>query len=100
MQKTTKGAGLDVYLTMWGPTEFHCTGNLKGFDLTKDLHKIKVPVLLACGKYDEATPVTTRYYASLFQNARVKVFTKSAHSAYLEEKEKYIETIARFLREV
>ncbi len=100
MQKTAQGAGLDVYLTMWGPTEFHCTGNLKGFDLTSKLHNITVPVLLLCGKYDEATPETTQYYASLFPHAQIKVFKKSAHAAYLEEKENYIKTVKDFLKSV
>lgn len=97
MLKSRKEAGWDVYNKMWGPSEFHCTGNLKTADLTKNLHKIKIPVLLTCGKYDEATPQTTKFYASLFPDARMKVFNKSSHTPHLEETSRYINTVREFL---
>lgn len=96
-QKTDEEAGLDVYNTMWGPSEFYCTGNLKGHDLTNRLHQIKIPVLLTCGKYDEATPKTVEYYKSLFPNAQMLIFKNSAHMAVLEETELYVKTVRKFL---
>lgn len=99
-QEEQDNAGMDVYLTMWGPTEFNCTGNLKSYDLTSQLHKIKVPVLLLCGRYDEARPETVRYYKSLFPNAVMKVFEKSSHMSYLEERDNYIKTVEEFLKKV
>lgn len=96
-QKTNEEAGLDVYNTMWGPSEFYCTGNLKGHDLTDRLHEIKLPVLLTCGKYDEATPKTVKHYKSLFSNAQMVIFKNSAHMAVLEETELYVKTVRDFL---
>lgn len=100
LQEEHEAAGLDVYNTMWGPTEFNCTGNLKGYDLTKRLHEIKIPVLLLCGRYDEATPETVSYFASLFPNAKMHVFEKSAHMSYLEERNNYTKTVEKFLIEI
>ena len=100
MRKARKEMGLDVYNTMWGPSEFHCIGNLKGHDLTDRLKELGIPVLLTCGKYDEATPKTTKYYKNLFPNAQMMVFKNSAHMAVLEETELYVKTVRDFLSKV
>lgn len=97
-QEEKKGAGMDVYRVMWGPTEFHCTGNLRSVDLTPKLHKVKIPVLLLCGRFDEATPETVGSYKSFFPNAQMKIFEQSSHTAYLEERKNYIETVNKFLK--
>lgn len=48
--------GLSVYDSMWGQSEFSCTGTLKGYDSTRLLREITVPVLYICGEYDCGTP--------------------------------------------
>jgi len=100
IQEGHKLMGLDVYNTMWGPTEFHCTGNLKNADCIDQLHKINVPVLLICGKYDMATPLTTKFYAEKFPNAKMKVLNKSAHTMFLEEKEEFLKIGMDFFSDV
>ncbi|MEN6487442.1 MAG: proline iminopeptidase-family hydrolase, partial [Smithella sp.] len=49
---------MDVYLTMWGPSEFTVTGELKDTDLLPRLKEIRQPTLLTCGEHDEAAPET------------------------------------------
>ena len=44
-----KTFGENVYGFMWGPSEFKATGNLKDYDHTNLLGKVKIPVLLTCG---------------------------------------------------
>jgi len=88
----------DVYQIMWGPSEFHVTGNLRDFDCTSSLKDILIPTLFTCGRYDEATPVSTEYFSSLTPNAKFHVFEKSAHMAYLEEQEEYVRVINDFLK--
>ncbi|WP_078596718.1 proline iminopeptidase-family hydrolase [Evansella clarkii] len=90
--------GTNVYQTMWGPSEFYVTGNLKEFDCTRELRNISVPSLYTCGRYDEATPESTGYYSSLTPVSFVHVFEHSAHMPYLEETEEYIKVIGSFLR--
>ena len=46
-----------VYHTMNGPSEFHCIGSLKTWDITDRLHEIATPTLLVSGRHDEATPL-------------------------------------------
>jgi proline-specific peptidase len=46
----------EVYLTMWGPSEFCATGTLKDWDVSGRLGEIEVPTLVVTGRYDETTP--------------------------------------------
>lgn len=91
---------LDIYQTMWGPSEFTCTGTLKDYDNTARLPEINVPTLFACGKYDEATPGTVAYLQSLVPGSELKVFNKSAHMIMLEQPKQFIKKIRNFLRKV
>jgi proline iminopeptidase len=40
VESTLKEIGMEEYLTMWGPSEFYATGNLKEFDGTAQLERI------------------------------------------------------------
>jgi proline iminopeptidase len=98
--KTFEGFGAQVYNTMWGPSEFYATGPLKDYDRTARLGELRLPVLLTAGRYDETTPDQAALYQSLIPNARLEIFEKSAHMTMLDEAERYVEVIRRFLREV
>ncbi|OGD84214.1 proline iminopeptidase, partial [Candidatus Curtissbacteria bacterium RBG_13_40_7] len=47
VQNTKKVANNKIYEIMWGPSEFSCTGNLAGYDVTGELGEITVPVFLS-----------------------------------------------------
>ena len=95
-----KGAGMDVYHTMWGPSEFHATGNLVDYDRTGRLGEISIPALLTCGRFDEATPGATAWFQSLIPGSEIKVFENSAHLAHVEETDLYLDVVRSFLRRV
>ncbi|MEK5389526.1 proline iminopeptidase-family hydrolase [Margalitia sp. FSL K6-0131] len=86
-----------VYNTMWGPSEFCTTGNLKSFDVTNRLKEIQIPALFTCGRFDEATPSTVEAQSRKLPGARFHVYENSAHLAYLEEPEEYIRVVREFL---
>lgn len=92
------GSNKDVYMTMWGPSEFCPTGNLKTYDCTSRLHEIAVPSLFLCGRDDEASPESTAYYSSLVPEAKLHVFGNSSHSAYREEPEEYVRVVREYLK--
>lgn len=100
MESGSKKANLKVYNTMWGPSEFCATGNLKEFDVTSRLHEIHIPTLFLCGRYDEATPQTTAHYQSLIPDAKLHIFEESAHKGYIEEPEEYLQVVRDFLKSV
>jgi proline iminopeptidase len=91
-----KKANRGMYRYMWGPSEFIVEGTLKNFDLTPKLHRITIPVLLLCGRYDEARPDSARYFARRFPNARVKVFKNSAHFPFWTDRKEYMKTVQEF----
>lgn len=93
------GDGHEVYETMWGPSEFYLTGNLKDYDRSDRLKEITVPMLFTCGRYDEATPESTAWYQGLVPKSKLVVFENSAHMTMIEERERYIETVRSFLRQ-
>ena len=90
--------GTVVYETMWGPNEFYMTGNLADYDRSGDLHKIGVPALYSCGRFDEAAPDTVNWYAELTPNSEFVVYENSAHMPHWEETSRYISVVRDFLR--
>jgi proline iminopeptidase len=98
LERAIAGVGLPVYHAMWGPSEFFVTGNLLDYDRTDRLGVIGIPTLFTCGRFDEATPESTNWFASLVPGSELAIFERSAHSAHLEESEAYIERVRGFLR--
>ena len=89
-----------VYQAMWGPSESHPTGNLKGYDCSERLHEIQVPLLFITGRFDEATPETTAWYRGFVPGARLVVIENGSHLAMYEAPDEYIQVIREFLRSV
>ena len=100
MNRAHEASSGEVYLEMWGPSEFHAIGNLRNYDRTGCLPQIAAPTLYTCGRYDEATPETTAAYQRLTPGAELAVFDRSAHMSHLEETEGYIATVRAFLHRV
>jgi len=94
-----QGMGLEVYNSMWGPSEFTLTGGLKDADVTGLLPSIRIPVLYTCGEFDEATPETTRRYAELTPDSKVMVFRGASHMHHLESEEEFLSAVRGFLKE-
>jgi proline iminopeptidase len=98
VRETFAGINMAVYGTMWGNNEFTCTGNLKSFDRSEILKQIKIPVLFTCGEYDEATPATTKWYASQVQDAEITIVKDASHLTMNEKPEAYVKIISDFLK--
>jgi proline iminopeptidase len=92
-----KKMNMDIYNYMWGPKEYLPTGTLKNFNQTDRLSQITVPVLLLCGRYDEATPESTEHFQKIFPDAQVRIFEQSAHFPHWNEREDYMQTVQSFL---
>jgi proline iminopeptidase len=97
VQKSFDDQSLSVYNTMWGTNEFTATGNLKYFDRTDVLPKLQLPTLFTCGRFDEATPETTRWYADQVKNSEFKVFEDASHLTMNEKPEEYVKIIREFI---
>jgi proline iminopeptidase len=86
-----------VYGTMNGPNEFTIIGNIRYWDITEELHTIRVPTLVTVGKYDEVTPKVARSIHDHIKGSKLKIFQKSSHLAMWEERGKYMHTLDRFM---
>jgi proline-specific peptidase len=87
----------EVYLTMWGPSEFHVTGTLKDWDITNHLGEIRVPTLVICGQDDEATPSLAGTIQRGISGSELVIFERSAHFPHIEEVERFLEVLAGFI---
>lgn len=70
----------------------------KEYKKAQQLSRIKIPVLLLCGRFDEATPESCIYFKKRFKRAKIRIFEKSAHFPHLIETKEYLKTIRVFLR--
>jgi L-proline amide hydrolase len=92
--------GVAVYEAMWGPNEYTVTGTLKDWDVIDRLDEIRLPTLVTSGRYDECTPALVEPLRTGIAAAESVVFEQSAHMAYLEEPERYLEVVGAFLERV
>lgn len=90
----------EIYNFMWGPRESEISGTLCNLDLTPRLPEITKPVLLLCGRYDEATPEACEYFRSLFPNAQPSFFEDSAHFPFWNKRGEYMKRVQKFLGEM
>ena len=90
----------EVYLTMNGPSEFHVIGTLKTWDITNRLGEIRVPTIVIGGWHDEATPAITERVHRGIHDSEWVIFENSSHMPFVEETERYMETLNRFLLRV
>jgi proline iminopeptidase len=98
MNRAFERMALPVYLHMWGPSEFTCTGTLRTFNVTDRLDEISVPVLFTCGEYDEASPASMAYFQGLVPGSELVVFEGASHGHHLEETDAYLATVREFMR--
>lgn len=87
-----------VYHTMNGPSEFHCIGSLKTWDITDRLHEIATPTLLVSGRHDEATPHIVEQIHTRIPGAEWALFEESSHMPHIEEPEGFLERVEAFLK--
>jgi proline-specific peptidase len=87
------------YVTIQGPNEFTVNGNLKDWDRTGRLGEIRVPTLITVGRHDEITPACATTLKAGIPGSELVIFEKSAHMAMLEETDRYLQVLERFLRE-
>lgn len=100
LNRTFEKINLDVYQYMWGPSEFTVLGTLKEFSVLPILRKLNLPVLFTAGEYDEATPEAVKYFQSITNNSRTKIFPDSSHQHHLEQTDSYLRTVSDFLSEL
>jgi pimeloyl-ACP methyl ester carboxylesterase len=98
--RTIAAMNRKVYETMWGPSEFFATGNLKDWDVTSRLGEIDIPTLLISGRYDEATPKQQEIMRDAIAGSEWVLLEESSHATQFEEPERYRQALTGFLAKV
>jgi L-proline amide hydrolase len=89
-----------VYHTMNGPSEFHCIGSLKTWDITEQLPEIDTPTLLVSGRYDEATPHIVQQIHQRIPGAQWELFEESSHMPHVEQPDAFLARVETFLKTI
>jgi len=100
LNKAFSNLNMDLYLHMWGPSEFRVSGTLRNYERVSSLDIIDIPVLFTCGEHDEATPSTTRYYNKNLPGSQIHILEDASHEHHLEKTEEYLSVVNKFLEEV
>jgi proline-specific peptidase len=102
LNRTLESLGQDpeVYNSMWGPSEFYCTGTLQDWDVENRIDRIGVPTLILSGRHDESTPAINQGLQHKIQNSEWVIFEESSHTPHLEETAAYLQVLSRFLARV
>ena len=90
----------EVYHTLNGPSEFHVIGTLKDWNIVSRLSEIRAPTLVMGGRYDEATPAITETVHRGIPDSEWVIFENSSHTPHLEETDRYLQVLDRFLSRV
>jgi proline-specific peptidase len=98
VEETFSNVGTQVYETMFGPSEFRITGNLRSWDVLDRLGEISLPALIIAGRFDECTPEHMREVHQRINGSQFVLFESSAHMPFIEEPERFDRVMRDFLR--
>ena len=94
-----KKSGTEAYIVGWGHNEFSPTGTLAGYEFTDRLHEIKEPCLITSGAIDLCSPYIAKVMYDRIPNSSWELFQFSRHMPFVEETEKYIDVLTKWLDE-
>lgn len=97
MVKCDQSMGVQVYNTMWGPSETHATGTLKNWTVLDRLDQVSAQTLFISGKYDEATPLQTEKAHKLLPGSEWVLLEESSHSGLFEQPDEYLAAVSAFI---
>ena len=81
-------------------SELNVPGNLKTVNVTSQLSKLDMPVLITCGNDDLCTPAFTRWQSGFAKNPQYHVIQESAHMSPVDKPLEILSLQRTFLKEV
>jgi proline iminopeptidase len=89
-----------AFRTLWGPDEFNALGNLRYWNVDEQLTRLRLPVLVTCGRYDEITPKLTGNIHRRIKGSKFVIFEKSSHLAMWEERKRCMAVVRSFMDKI
>lgn len=96
MIRSQEGSGAEVYARMHGSSWFVTDGAWKDFDVTDQLHTLRMPTLIIAGRRDQCVPSLSEAMHAQFTNSRLVVLD-TAHLPFFEKPDEYLDVIDTFL---
>jgi proline-specific peptidase len=97
LEQSFANVGMEIYMTMIGPSDFKVIGNLKEWDIMDRLPEIQLPTLFVAGRFDECTPEHMTLMHQQVPGSELVIFEKSAHMPFYEERDDCMRVIGEFL---
>jgi proline iminopeptidase len=90
--------GMEVLREMWvRRSDFHIDGNLKGFDFTQSLSRVKAPSLVVIGDRDLVSTATADLSRASLPRATLVVMAECAHMMYIDQTARFNRLLEEFL---
>lgn len=96
--RRAKVSGRESYIIAWGQNEFSPSGTLKNFEFIKEIENIQEPCLIISGLLDLCSPLIAKTMYDRIPNSDWELFEFSRHVPFVEENEKYIEILNKWLK--
>ncbi|GFG66686.1 proline iminopeptidase [Mycobacterium kubicae] len=98
LQDAFRNMGIEIFETMFGPSDFRITGTVRDWDVVARLSEITIPTLLLAGRYDECSPEEMRDMQQRIAGSRFELFESSSHMPFIEEPDRFDRVMREFLR--
>jgi len=90
--------GMEVLREMWvRRSDFHIDGNLKGFDFTGSLSRVKAPSLVVIGDHDLVSTTTADISRASLPRATLVVMAECAHMMFIDQTVRFNRLLEEFL---
>ena len=91
--------GMEVLREMWvRRSDFRIDGNLKGFDFTRLLSRVRAPSLVVIGDRDMVSPASAEETRAALPRATLVVMAECAHMMFVDQTERFNYLLEGFLR--
>ena len=82
---------------IFGKYLFNCTGLLRNYDRTSDLHQISQPCLIIHGEYDYIVSECATLSRDYLPSAELQILKNCSHHTFLEDPQSYHKILGSFL---
>ena len=97
--RTSPPLGMEVLREMWvRRSDFRIDGNLKGFDFTGRLSRVRAPSLVVIGARDMVSPASAEETRAALPRATLVVMAECAHMMFVDQTERFNTLLEDFLR--
>ncbi|MGE2815722.1 proline iminopeptidase-family hydrolase [Mycobacterium heidelbergense] len=99
LENAFRRMGIEIFETMFGPSDFHIVGTIRNWDVFDRLAEISLPTLVVAGRHDECVPEHMWEMHARIPGSRFELFESSSHMPFIEEPDRFDHVMRDFLRQ-